>query len=485
MEGVRRRAGRWWNQVRLNPSKTTTRWAFVLIAVLAAALLPNSQELSPKGWGCLVVATFAGSLWLSDLLPAAVVGLLVIGLSALLLMLGESSDPSQSTPFSHATLQSASYLWLLVVAQLLAIGAQKTQVLNYWLCAVMPRLSERPWWILAGVMSFCFFVGGLITRMPSIAIAFSIMLPVIHSLAGGDPLRKGLTLGIAASASIGSLVFLLGNPINLMAYEACAGSGGNTHFLQWTLVVLLPAVLILAASWGYLLLRYPAWVERVDFARKTRHVEPLVVSVWHQSIYASALAIPLLLWLTSQWHGVPTAAIALLPVMAMIGSGMIGLRDLKELPWEHLVLLASGLALTLLVIDSGLSSWLAASLLRGGPNTIVPAILLCFGTSIAVGCANRFSMGGWIAPVAIAAPAAAAMTSDQHLLHVLPVAISAVAVLLPNQREVNKSLQCFPSHKSLSNFFQELSRNDLMEMVAFLGVVSPLIATACCRLFFG
>lgn len=485
MEGVRRRAGRWWNQVRLNPSRTTLRWAFVLVAVLAATLLPNSQDLSLRGWGCLVIATFAATLWLTNLVPAAVVGLLAIGLSTLLMLLGVSGDHPRSMPFLDAILQGGSYIWLLFVAQLLAIGAQKTQVLTYWLSALMPRLSERPWWVLAGMMCFCFFVGGLITRMPSIAIAFAIMLPVIQSLAGGDPLRKGLTLGIATSASIGSLVFLLGNPINFIACEAIAGSGGNTRFLQWTLTVLLPALLILIASWGYLLLRYPAWVERVDFVRKTRHVEPVTVSVWQQSVYTSAFGIPLLLWFTSQWHGIPDSAIALLPVTLLAVTGLIGIRDLKELPWEQLVLLASGLVLTLLVIDSGLSDWIAASFSRGNTNTIVPAILLSLGTSIAVGCANRFSIGGWVACVAIAAPAAAAMASDKHLQYVLPVVISAVAVLLPNQKEVLKSSQRSSSHKSLSYFFQELSRNDLVEMIAFLGVVSPILTTVYFRLVFG
>jgi sodium-dependent dicarboxylate transporter 2/3/5 len=59
-------------------------------------------------------------------------------------------------------------------------------------------------------------------------------------------------------------------------------------------------------------------------------------------------------WLTEPLHGAPSAAIALLAVVALFGSGLLDRTDLGRIDWSTLGLIAGGIALGNLLEKSGL-----------------------------------------------------------------------------------------------------------------------------------
>jgi solute carrier family 13 (sodium-dependent dicarboxylate transporter), member 2/3/5 len=62
----------------------------------------------------------------------------------------------------------------------------------------------------------------------------------------------------------------------------------------------------------------------------------------------------LLLWLTSEWTGIPVAAVSGIPIVFLTMLGIIDADDVRTLPWDTLMLVAGGLALGLAVQEQGL-----------------------------------------------------------------------------------------------------------------------------------
>jgi sodium-dependent dicarboxylate transporter 2/3/5 len=88
-------------------------------------------------------------------------------------------------------------------------------------------------------------------------------------------------------------------------------------------------------------------------------------------------ALTILLWLTSRVHGVPDSIVALLPVVLLLGSGLLGVKEFRDIRWEVLVLIGGGLALGVGMQESGLSEYIVGRLAVGGlPPTSVLLVFL-------------------------------------------------------------------------------------------------------------
>ncbi|EJS87211.1 hypothetical protein AAUPMC_16395, partial [Pasteurella multocida subsp. multocida str. Anand1_cattle] len=73
------------------------------------------------------------------------------------------------------------------------------------------------------------------------------------------------------------------------------------------------------------------------------------VEFLHKIIVLVILAVTLFCWLMSKWIGIPVAAASGIPIVGLTITGVLSEKDIRQLPWDTLMLVAGGLALGLAI----------------------------------------------------------------------------------------------------------------------------------------
>jgi|GEM_PF-5226263 len=327
-------------------------------------------------------------------------------------------------------------IWLFVSSLVFARGIEKTLLPQVWFAAIVERISERPWWLLAALMSSCFAISLFHAGPSSMLITIALVLPIVGALAGGDPLRKGLLLGVLWGTLLGQAASLLGSPLNLTIAAQHPAMATNM-FSSWLLGGLLPALILLVAAWGYLCLCYPAWVERVNLRRMVRMppLEELDIQRRARTRMLIVIGMSMLLWSTSPLHGLSTALISCGGILALVGLRIVGLRDLRGCEWSSLGQLVAGLLLGKAAQANGLVDWLASNLDSYQLDTFLVTVGVAYGAGLIAAIVPKWAAGVLVAPFTMLFLPSSPL--------VAPVAIAltmTVSVLLPIQSTYHSAL---------------------------------------------
>ena len=102
---------------------------------------------------------------------------------------------------------------------------------------------------------------------------------------------------------------------------------------------------------------------------------------WKDKVVYATFAVTILLWLTDSLTGVNANVVAMLPVGVLCMSGIITKRDLEQLSWRILWMIAGAFALGVAMKESGLAGHLIEAVPFGSWSPMVVIIgsgLLCY-----------------------------------------------------------------------------------------------------------
>ena len=143
-----------------------------------------------------------------------------------------------------------------------------------------------------------------------------------------DPFRKGIVLAIAFGANIGGIGTPIGTPPNALAMGFLAEHGVYIDFFEW-MVMAIPLVILIPILASLVLL----WMYR-PISKEINYQFPHKVELSQKGIHVIMITFfMLLLWLTSSWHGIPEALVALLGVGILTASQLVSSEDLKKIDW--------------------------------------------------------------------------------------------------------------------------------------------------------
>lgn len=81
-------------------------------------------------------------------------------------------------------------------------------------------------------------------------------------------------------------------------------------------------------------------------------------------------------------HGIPAPAVSCVPITCLCITGIIGRDEIRQLPWDVLLLIAGGLSLGIGIANSGLALWITELLpLQTLPQ---PLVVLAFAYAISL-----------------------------------------------------------------------------------------------------
>jgi sodium-dependent dicarboxylate transporter 2/3/5 len=374
-------------------------------AALTVALLPRvASDLEPAASRALFIMTFAGLLWVTEAIPAYAVGILVIGLQIALLGHPEGVFATRPGDWEQFVgVMGHPLVWLFFGGFVLASGMAQTGVDRRAAVALLGRLGDRPGNLLLGVMAITFVLSMFISNTATTAMMLALLAPVLASIDADDPFGKGLMLGLAVAANLGGMGSLIGTPPNAIAVGALAELATPVHisFLQWMAIGLPPALFLLVIMWLLIRWSYPARQQRLELSGFEQGDDAPSVPRWERLVVTATLLLTVGLWLTSQWHGIPTAAVSFVPIVLLTTTGILGTKQIRELPYDVLFLLAGGLALGQMVTATGLSTWLVGLLPIETLSITALVVVIAYATVVLSNFMSNTGAANILVPIGI------------------------------------------------------------------------------------
>ena len=361
--------------------------ALMLVIAFAPAPPPleragNSIALTADGQTCLAIMAFAITLWVTEALPFAATSLLVV-----LLIAGFGIA-------DYRTIVRASFgdpvVTFILGTLMLSAGFTRSGLGTRLAHHVLLRVGTGTDRVLLGLL-----VTGTAISMwiPDIAVA-AMLFPIAVGLLRDAGLQPGhsqfgraLMIAVGFGPLIGGIATPAGTTANLVALAQLKQLAGiDVSFVTWMAYGVPAAVLMVPFAYWILMWLFPPEIARLpvttDEIRRRLAAQGLLSRVERLTlaIFLGVIVTWVLTPLVEGWSGgaitLPIEAVALAGGVCLFlpGVGALTWKEAeREIEWGGLLLIIAGLALGVVVFESGAARWLAWILLGGIRD--VPALL--------------------------------------------------------------------------------------------------------------
>ena len=368
-----------------------------VLTILATALLclglyytlPASLGELERRMVCIFVV--AAVFWAFEVLPLFATSLLLIGMMILSLatdgglarvLPGLSPIPEDTHITSGVFLAAfgSNIIILFMGGFLLSSALTKHQIDRAIAAKVLRPFTKSPLLLLYGVLLISAFFSMWMSNTATAAMMIAILRPILSQLPANDRYHRGLVLAVPFGANIGGVGTPIGTPPNAVAYAAINASGGSVSFLQWMMIG-VPLAVVMLALVGLLLY----YTHRPERGLALPHIDGPKRISWYGKLTLSILIATVMLWLTGEVHGIKAGTVALLAAAALTALSVLDKRDIDSIDWNILILMWGGLAMGVGIEASGLSALVAeadpASLPAGALGIAVVVVVLSIALS--------------------------------------------------------------------------------------------------------
>ena len=361
----------------------------LLIFILFPEILDVKKPLIAYTAG---VALLMAIWWMTEVIPLGVTALIPVALFPLLgIMNGKAVA---ATYFNHL-------IFLFIGGFLIALAMEKWHLHRRIALRLLLWIGLSPARILLGFMFTTAFlsmwISNTATTMMMVPILLSIMskMEEIESSDKVNRIEKGLLLGIAYAASIGGIATLIGTPPNLSfvrIFSIFFPNAPEISFAKWMIFALPLSILLLIISYFYLYIIFfkgknskisvgKSIIEKEYYQLGKMQYEEkwilflfvLLALLWlfRSPINFGAFSTPGWSQLFSQpkWINDGNVAIFIGILLFIIptknklkGNFLMDWKTAERIPWGIILLFGGGFALASGFKESGLSSFIGASL---------------------------------------------------------------------------------------------------------------------------
>lgn len=339
-----------------------------------------------------VIAVFvmAVLLWLTEAIPAWATSVTII--FVLLFCVSDSS-------FKFLQGSEGEYGQLLDSVGIMACFADPTIILflggfilaiaatKSGLDVLMAKTMIKPFGknsenVLLGFMLITGIFSMFISNTATAAMMLTFLTPVFKALPANGKGRIALTMAIPIGANLGGMGTPIGTPPNAFAYKVLndpAGLDMGISFGQWMMFMAPLVIVMLLLSWFVILRFFPFTQKTIELK-----IEGDVQHNWRTVVVAVTFAVTILLWVFGKQLGINANTTAMLPIAVFAFTGVISARDLQDIDWAVIWMVAGGFALGLAMNGTGLAANAVKSIPFASLSPIVVLIvscLVCFALS--------------------------------------------------------------------------------------------------------
>lgn len=262
---------------------------------------------------------------------------------------------------------------------ILAIAATKSG-LDVWMAKAMIKpFGKKSENVLLGFLLITGIFSMFISNTATAAMMLTFLTPVFKALPANGKGRIALTMAIPIGANLGGMGTPIGTPPNAFAYKVLndpTGMNLDISFGHWMAVMVPLVIVLLIIAWFLLRKLFP-------FSQKTieLHIEGDVKHNWRSVIVGATFFVTIVLWIFGKQIGINANTVAMLPIAVFAFSGVISAKDLQQIDWGVIWMVAGGFALGLAMNGTGLAKVAVESIPFGSWSPIVILIisgLVCY-----------------------------------------------------------------------------------------------------------
>ena len=236
---------------------------------------------------------------------------------------------------------------------ILAIAATKSGLDVLLARTLLKPFGNKSENVLLGFILITGVFSMFVSNTATAAMMLTFLAPVFKALPPEGKGRVALTLSIPIAANIGGMGTPIGTPPNAIALKYLNSPTGlnlGIGFGEWMMYMLPLTIVLLLIGWFLLKKFFP-------FKKKTieLEIEGEVQHNWRTMVVAGTFIVTVLLWICDRWTGVGANTVAMVPIVVFAFTGVIKARDLEEINWSVIWMVAGGFALGLALNESGLA----------------------------------------------------------------------------------------------------------------------------------
>lgn len=350
----------------LNVLKKNIKAVVAVMVPLILWLLPidafGIEGLTVIEQRTIAIFAFATLMWLLEVIPAWCTSTLVIVL--LILTTSDSGFWFFKEGAPELLGKSVSYkaymacyadpiIMLFLGGFVLAIAATKTGLDTVLAKVMLKPFGTQSRFVMLGFILVTGIFSMFLSNTATAAMMLTLLTPVMRSLPADGKGKMGLAMSIPIAANIGGIGTPIGTPPNGIALKYLndpAGLNLNIGFGEWMMYMIPFTLLILFIGWMLLLKVFP-------FKQKTINlvIEGEAKKDWRSIVVYITFAVTVLLWVMDKYIGVNANAVAMIPIAVFCVIGVLTRKDLEEINWSVLWMVAGGFALGVALNDTGLA----------------------------------------------------------------------------------------------------------------------------------
>ena len=267
-------------------------------------------------------------------------------------------------------------IMLFIGGFILAIAASKTGLDLYLARVMLKPFGKNPKYVLLGFLMVTGVFSMFLSNTATAAMMLTFLGPVLKSLPADGKGKTALALAIPIAANIGGMGTPIGTPPNAIALKYMSDMGISVGFGQWMAFMVPFTILLLFIAWIMLVKLFPFKAKEI-----TLNIEGELKKDWRSIVVYITFIFTVLLWVLDKSTGVNANVVAMLPVGVCAIIGVLTKRDLEEISWSVLWMVAGGFALGVALKETGLADTLIAAIPFGNWPAIVMVVgsgLICY-----------------------------------------------------------------------------------------------------------
>ena len=461
------------HQRKYHPEDSTKRAfkiALVVLVTLGLWNMPSEwfgiQNLTVVQQRIIAIFAFATLMWILEIVSswATSVAIIVLMLlfcsdSGLLPMVNEEEVGKVLSYKGVMATFADPVIMLFIGGFVLAIAATKTG-----LDAQLAKVLLKPFLLITGLFSM--FVSNTATA----AMMLTFLTPVFRQLPPEGKGRTALAMSIPIAANLGGMGTPIGTPPNTIALKYLNDPEGlnlGLGFGQWMMFMFPLVIVLLFISWRILLKVFPFTQKRIELK-----IDGGMQKGFQSWVVIVTFFVTVALWLLDRVTGINSYTVAMIPFMVFALTGVINKRDLEQINWSVIWMVAGGFALGYGLNASGLAANAVESIPFG---EFSPLLILLLGGAICYLLSNFISNSATAALLMpILAIVCGAMGDKLAPIGGTPTVLIGVAIAASSAMILPISTP--PNALAFSTGF--IKQNDMVKMGAVIGVIAMILGFA-------
>lgn len=288
-------------------------------------------------------------------------------------------EPPEATKYVFASMWTP-VIMLLLGGFTIAAALSKYNIAKLMATFVLSKAGTKPRTVLLTNMFVAMVASMWISNVAAPVLCFSIIQPLLRNLPYDSNFTKALILGIALASNIGGAASPIASPQNIIALQ---NMSPQPSWAAWFAVSLPVCIVTIVLIWLLLLATF-----QPGKGTTIAPIRPMKDKFTGVQYFISGITLlTIVLWCVShQMESVfgDMGVIAILPMVAFFGSGILTKEDWNNFLWTIVILAAGGLSLGKAVSSSGLLHTIAGTITDKVEGLGLYAVLVVFCSLILV-----------------------------------------------------------------------------------------------------